>query len=128
METTQQASFLPPRPTDRLTLLKKLIIGYAALTLFILAALLFSADGLYSLKKTAQAIATNHLPAINALSDLRNSLIDQEGYAGKYAIFKSSEFRDLFRQREKDFLAKLSLLEKAGRLEDVDELKKLYAA
>jgi GGDEF domain-containing protein len=109
-----------------LTLLRKLVIGYATLTLFILAALLFSADGLYSLRKTAHAIATNHLPAINLLTDLRNSLIDQEGYAGKYVIFKSSEFRDLFRQREKDFLAKLTLLEKARQLKDVAELKTLY--
>jgi len=111
-----------------LTLLQKLIIGYATLTLFILAALFFSADGLYSLKKTAQAIATSHLPAMNSLTDMRNSLIDQEGYAGKYAIFKSSEFRDLFRQREKDFLAKLTLLEKTGQQEEVAKLETLYAA
>ena len=124
----QQASSPPPRPTARLTLLQKLIIGYATLTLFILAALFFSADGLYSLKKTAQAIATSHLPAMNSLTDMRNSLIDQEGYAGKYAIFKSSEFRDLFRQREKDFLAKLTLLEKTGQQEEVAKLETLYAA
>src|SRR6185369_5689724 len=128
METMQQASSPPPRPTARLTQLQKLIIGYATLTLFILAALFFSADGLYSLKKTAQAIATSHLPAMNSLTDMRNSLIDQEGYAGKYAIFKSSEFRDLFRQREKDFLAKLTLLEKTGQQEEVAKLETLYAA
>jgi GGDEF domain-containing protein len=109
-----------------LTLLQKLVIGYAALTLFILAALMFSAYGLYSLKNTAHAIASNHLPAMNSLTDLRNSLIDQDGYAGKYAIFKSDEFRDLFRQREKDFRAKLNLLEKAGGDDDFSELKTRY--
>jgi len=124
----QQKSPSPLRPTARLTLLQKLIIGYAALTLFILAALIFSAYGLYSLKNTAHAIASNHLPAMNSLADLRNSLIDQEGYAGKYAIFKGSAFRDLFRQREKDFLAKLALLEKTGEEGDFTELKTRYDA
>jgi GGDEF domain-containing protein len=128
METMQQAPSFPAKSTARLTLLQKLIIGYAALTLFTLAALMFSAYGLYSLRNTAHAIASNHLPAMNSLTDLRNSLIDQEGYAGKYAIFRSSEFRDLFRQREKDFHGKLALLEKAGVEEDFAELKTHYEA
>lgn len=128
METAPQTSSSPAKQTARLTLLQKLIIGYAALALFILAALLFSAGGLYALNNTARAIATNHLPAINSLTDLRNSLIAQEGYAGKYAIFKSSEFRDLFLQRENDFTAKLALLEKAGQPRDIVELQTLYAA
>lgn len=128
METTPQKSASLPRQTTRLTLLQKLIIGYAALALFVVAALVSTAGGLYAINKTARTIATNHLPAINSVTDLRNSLIGQEGYAGKYAIFKSSEFRELFLQREKSFLDKLALLEKAGQPQDVVELKALYAA
>jgi len=127
MENKHTSSSSPPKSATRFTLLKKLIIGYAALSLFILAAIMFSAGGLYSLNSTAQDIATNQLPAINALTGLRNSLIAQEGYAGKYAIFRSGEFRDLFLQREKDFLEMLVLLEKAGRTDDVTALKKLYS-
>lgn len=115
------------RRVVRYTLLQKLVIGYSALALFIMAALIFSAGGLYSLNRTARDIATNHLPAINSLTGLRNSLIAQEGYLGKYAILRSSEYRDLFLQRENDFLAKLALLEKTGNGEDVAGLKQLYA-
>ena len=124
METSHPTS--PPQRTVRFTLLQKLVIGYVALTLFILAAILFSAGGLYSLNSTARDIATKYLPANNSLTDLRNSLIAQESYAGKYAIFNSSEFRDLFRQREQDFLGKFAQLEKAVPASDVAELKGLY--
>jgi len=124
----QSASAAPVRRTVKYTLLQKLVMGYSALALFIMAALIFSAGGLYSLNRTARDIATNHLPAINSLTGLRNSLIAQEGYVGKYAIFRSSEYRDLFLQREKDFLAKLALLEKTGEGADVAGLKQLYTA
>ena len=126
METANLTSPSPPQRAARFTLLQKLIVGYAALTLFTLAALLFSARGLYSLNSTARDIATRYLPAINSLTDLRNSLIAQESYAGKYVIFKSSEFRDLFLKREKDYLIKFALLEEAVPPENVSELKSLY--
>jgi len=111
----------------RFTLLQKLIYGYTALALLILAALFFSAGGLYSLNITAQDIAKKHLPAINSVTGLRNSLIAQESYSGKYAIFRSSEFRNLFKRSEEDFLNKLAVLEKSGRSEDLAVLKSHYA-
>lgn len=126
METSQEPSATPLKAKVRFTLLQKLVSGYAALALFILAALLFAAGGLYSLNRTARDIATNHLPAINSLTGLRSTLIAQEGYAGKYAIFRSNEFRDLFLQREKDFLEMLPLLARTDRSEDVGALKSLY--
>lgn len=126
METKPEANVRSFERPVRLTLLQKLIFGYTALALLILAALLFSAGGLYSLNITAQEIANKHLPAINALTGLRNSLIAQESYSGKYAIFKSSEFRALFQRSETDFLAKLAVLEKTGRSEDIAVLKSHY--
>lgn len=126
METTQHAAAAPTGRAVRFTLLQKLVIGYAALAVFILAALLFSAGGLYSLNNTARDIATNHLPAINALTGLRNSLIAQEGYAGKYAILRSSEFHDLFMKREKESREILAALERTGASAEVAGLKNLY--
>jgi len=96
MKTRNESAVTPLKRPVRFTLLQKLIFGYTALALLILAALLFSAGGLYSLNVTAQDIAKKHLPAINALTGLRNSLIAQEGYSGKYAILGSSEFKSLF--------------------------------
>jgi GGDEF domain-containing protein len=112
----------------RFTLLQKLVIGYSALTIFIMAALFFSAKGFYDLNRTARDIATSHLPAINTLTDLRNSLIAQDGYAGKYVIFTSDEFRELFRQRERDFLEKLAFLKRTGFEQHAAELDHGYAS
>lgn len=127
METRRVSSVISRERPVRFTLLQKLIFGYTSLALLILAALFFSAGGLYSLNTTAQDIANKHLPAINALTGLRNSLIAQEGYSGKYAIFRSSEFRTLFQQSEADFLEKLAVLEKSARVEDLAILKRHYA-
>ena len=121
-----ESSATPNKRTVRFTLLKKLVCGYAVLVLFVMAALLFSAGGLNSLNRTARDIATSHLPAINTLTRLRSSLIAQEGYAGKYAIFRSNEFRDLFLQREKAFQELLVLLSRTGRQRDVALLTSLY--
>ena len=126
METRLESAVPSGERPVRFTLLQKLIVGYSALALLILAALFFSAGGLYSLNITAQDIANKHLPAINSLTDLRNSLIAQEGYAGKYAIFRSSEFRNLFQQSEAEFLEKLAVLEKSGRSADLALLKSHY--
>jgi len=126
MDTTPETAFTTHKRQVRFTLLQKLIYGYTALALLILAALFFSAGGLYSLNVTAQDIAKKHLPAINALTGLRNSLIAQEGYSGKYAILKSSEFRNLFQLSEKDFLEKLAVLEKSGRSQETAALKMHY--
>jgi len=126
MKINHESTAVPVKRVVRYTLLQKLVIGYAALALFILAALLFSAGGLYALNSTAHDIATNHLPAMNSLTGLRNSLIAQEGYSGKYNIFGSSEFQTLFRKSEQDFLDKLALLERTGKGEDVIVLKRLY--
>lgn len=126
MKTMHESAAAPLKRTVRFSLLQKLVIGYAALALFILAALMFSAGGLYALNSTAHDIATSHLPAMNSLTGLRNSLIAQEGYSGKYKIFGSSEFQSLFRKSEQDFLDKLALLERTGQREDVTVLKGLY--
>jgi len=86
----------------RLSITRKLIAGYAAMALFTLAALGFSYRGLLYINTTAREIATSDLPAISSLTRLRNVLFAQEGYAGKYAIFKSPQFVQLFRDRQKE--------------------------
>ena len=91
-----------------------------------MAALLCAAGGLYYLNKTARDIATNHMPAISAIPRLRNSLLAQESYSGKYVILKSDEFKELFSQREKEFLEIAAVLERSGTAGTLAPLKKLY--
>lgn len=111
---------LPSAPAGRvrLSITQKLIAGYAAMAFFTFVALLFSFFGLLSINTTARDIVNSDLPALSSLSRLRGSLLAQEGYAGKYAIFKSPEFIDLFRQREKESLEAIAVLERTGSVKD----------
>jgi len=126
METLPESTAVIHSHVVRFSLFQKLVIGYAALAFFTTAALLFAAGGLYYLNRTAREIATNHMPAISALPKLRNALIAQEGYAGKFVILKSSEFRELFSQREKEFVEIVAELERSGAADSLVPLKKLY--
>lgn len=62
---------------------------------------------------------------MTSLTTLRNSLIAQESYAGKYAIFGSEEFRELFMSRNKDFLDAIVMLKTLGHQNNALTLKRL---
>lgn len=93
---------------------------------FTMAALVFSSLNLYAINKTARQIASNDLPVISALIKLRSSLLAQESFAGKYAILRDPAFIELFRQREKESLANLAVLERTDGSGDLAALKPLY--
>jgi GGDEF domain-containing protein len=93
---------------------------------FTMAALAFSSYNLYALHNATRRIATNDLPVINSLIKLRTSLLAQESYAGKYAILKDPTFIGLFRKRETETLANLTMLERLDGTSDVASLKRLY--
>jgi GGDEF domain-containing protein len=109
-----------------LSLIQKIGAGYAAMAFFTMAALVFAAFNLYEINRTAREIAINDLPVISALIKLRTSLLAQESFAGKYAILKDPAFVDLFRQREKESLVELSVLESADHVKDIVTLKRLF--
>src|SRR6185369_9307450 len=126
METMSEPTAVISPRVWKFSLIKKLAIGYAALAFFTTAALLCSVGGIYYLNKTARDIANNHMPAISAIPKLRNSLLAQESYAGKYAILKSNEFKELFSQREKEFLQITAVLDRSGAAGTLAPLKKHY--
>jgi diguanylate cyclase (GGDEF)-like protein len=95
----------------KFSLVQKLVLGFTAMAVFTMAALIFSFAGLYSLNKTARDIAKNDLVMLHCVGMLRQSLLDQERYAGKYVILKSPEFMDLFRKRESECLKTLQQME-----------------
>ncbi len=92
-----------------------------------MAALIFSFTGLYSLNKTARDIANNDLVLLRSVGMLRQSLLDQERYAGKYAILKSPEFIDLFHKRESECLKILQLMEEKKLEQGMTEIVKGYS-
>jgi len=103
------------KKTDRLTkfsLVQKLIVGFAATAFLAMLTLIFTFTGLYSLNKTARDIARNDLVLLRSSYTLRQSLLDQEGYAGKYEILKSPEFIELFNKRQVEFLKTIQQLQR----------------
>ena len=110
-----------------LSLIQKIGAGYAAMALFTATALVYATLNLYAIHKTASGIANNDLPVINALVNLRASLLAQESFAGKYAILKDRAFIDLFRQREKESLALLATLQSSDQAKDLAQLNRFYS-
>ncbi len=125
METVSEPTAAPQR-VERFSLVQKLVAVYVALAFFTMSALLFAAGGLYYLNRTARDIAQNHMPAISAFPKLRDALLAQEGYAGKYSILKSTEFRELFSQREREFTDNVAVVERSAGHGSLAPLKKLY--
>lgn len=109
-----------------LSLIQKIVAGYAAMALFTMAALGFSSLHLYAINRTAGTIVTSDLPAINALIRLRGSLLAQEGFAGKFSILKDPAFARLFRQRGADSAANIAILEATLPPRELQEVKRLF--
>jgi len=95
----------------RFSLVQKLIIGFAATAFLAMVTLIFTFTGLYSLNKTVRDIAKNDLVLLQSSFLLRQSLLDQEGYASKYMILNSPEFIDLFNKRKEEFFKTIKQLQ-----------------
>ena len=110
----------------KLTIIQKLVTSYAAITFFTVAALMIAFTGLYSLTRTARDIVSNDFTVIDAANRMRESVIAQQSYAAKYAILKDPEFRELYLQRETEFLETLQKLNKAKHDGALIELATAY--
>ena len=106
------------RTFTRFTLVQKLIASYAAMIFFTLAALIWATMGLYALNRTAREIAHTDLLVVTTLTKLRDSLLAQERYAGKYSILKGAEFVELFQRRAQEFEGLLQTLQQVRNRED----------
>jgi diguanylate cyclase (GGDEF)-like protein len=110
----------------RFTLVQKLIFSYAAMAFFTVGALVYAVMGLNSLHKSAREIADGDLVLIGLTGRMRESIVAQQRYAGKYAILKEAEFADLFRRREADLLGLIDQTQQRKPGPDVDRLSTLY--
>jgi diguanylate cyclase (GGDEF)-like protein len=111
----------------RISLIGKIIVGYAAMAFFSIAALIFSINGLTSLHRTAKDIARTDLAFISNLQQLRESLVAQERYAGKYLILGSDEFRDIFQKRSMEFKKTLESMHRLKSTPELPALSSLYS-
>ena len=112
----------------RATLVQKLILSYAAMTVFTVAALGNAIMGLYALNRIAGSIVTSDLVAITTVGKLRDSLLAQEGYVRKFIILNGSEFERLFRNHEQEFQTSLDRLKGSGPDRRLPEVLRNYRA
>jgi diguanylate cyclase (GGDEF)-like protein len=110
----------------KFTLIQKLVTSYAAITFFTLAALMIAYTGLYSLTKTARDIVTNDFAVIDAANKMRESIVAQQSSAAKFAILKDPEFRQIYQQREAEFLETLQKLDGKEHDQALAELSSAY--
>lgn len=118
----------PARRYTRISLIGKIIAGYSAMALFSIAALAFSINGLVSLHQTAREIARSDLVFIRNLQQLRESLVAQERYAGKYLILGSDEFRQIFDKRSQEFISILQSMQNTKNIPELPRLSALYTS
>ena len=108
------------------TLVQKLLMSYAAMAFFTMGALVYAVMGLSSLHTSAREIARSDLVLINMSAQMHESLLAQQRYAGTYAILKESEFAELFRRREAEFLALLDQMRQREPGRNLEHLSLLY--
>ncbi len=111
----------------RLTLVKKIVVGYSAMAFFTIAALAFSTKGLVSLHQTAREIARTDLVFVNNVQRMRESLVAQERYVGKFLILESDDFRKLFIARELEFRTILEKMRIGKNIPELAPLTAIYA-
>lgn len=110
----------------KFSLIQKLVASYSAIALFTLTALVFSLSGLYSITRTAKDIARHDLLVISSTLQLRESLVAQERASGKFAILKTPEYIDLYRQRAQEFSEILQTLKQHEGDAELAELAGAY--
>lgn len=114
---------MPSKPgTKRLSLVQKLIITYAAIVFFCIAATVFSLFGLYSLNSIVLDIAQKDLAYIKTAEELRTTIQAQERSAAKFSVLKSPEFKELFDIRHQEFLANIARLQATDSSSSVSRL------
>jgi diguanylate cyclase (GGDEF)-like protein len=102
---------MPHNPTSkRISLVQKLVLTYAAIVFFCVAAAAFSLFGLYSLNTIVIDIAQKDFTFIKTTEELRTSILAQERSAAKYSVIKSPEFKKLFKLQQQEFLAHIAKL------------------
>ncbi|MFN3533193.1 MAG: ATP-binding protein [Candidatus Brocadia sp.] len=112
------------------SLWKRILFGYIAIAMFMLAMSFYLIFRLNYLNKVADSIMRADIPSIENEERLVDSLLEQVRNEKKYIITNDSAFLDLFDKKKKEFQGRLKLLEESitnrenGTL--VNQIKELH--
>ena len=110
----------------RVRLTTKLILSFAIGVCCMMGALYYSIASLGAMHKMETEIARNDLTAATLTISLRELMLSQQRYAGRYQILKQEEFKELFDQKAEKFRKALESLKLVYPGENLSTLEKLY--
>lgn len=96
----------------RLTLVQKLIISFAIIGVCMLSGLVYTVNGLKNMHRMEVEIAEKDIAAATITITLRELMLAQERYVGRYEILHQPELRDLYHQNADNFRSRLEALQK----------------
>lgn len=111
----------------RLRLITKLIISFTLSVSCMMGALFYSVSGLGAMHKMETEIARNDLTAATLTVSLRELMVAQQRYAGRFQILRQIEFKVLYDQNADKFRSALSSLKQVYPGKNLSILEKQYA-
>lgn len=117
-ETSDDKSKLPKKVLDllsfyflRLSIAKKIFVGYAFLVALLIIISIFVLTNLNSLNSINRSILEVDVPVINASKSMTNVLLAQDSYIRRYAILKTPDLLKAFWERSAEFDESLAMID-----------------
>jgi len=112
----------------RLSLIQKMIVSFALCGISMMAALVYAVVGLGTMHRMEEEIARNDLSAATTTITLRELMLAQERYAGRFQILRQPVFRELYDRNAEKFRSELASLERVYRGDGLGRLVTAYSA
>jgi len=112
---------------QRISLIKKLIFSFTISVSCMMGALIYSVIGLGAMHEMETEIARNDLTAATITISMRDMMVAQQRYAGRYQILQQKEFQTLYEQTSEKFRANLELLKRVYSGKNLSSLEQQYA-
>lgn len=121
-ESMMKNSALPGRIKlffSRLTIAKKMLLGYLLLSALTVIISAFSLSGLERINRINNSVLKTEVPLIEATDKMVDSLFAQELYGRRYSILRSPDMLELFWKRSEEFNRHLGQIDKLEGLGEV---------
>jgi len=117
---------MPHARRVRTTLTQKMILSFAVCGICMTAALVYAIVGLGIMHRMESDIARNDVAAATITITLREVMLAQERYLGKFQILRQPEFQELFEQNAAEFRTRLAALQRVYQGEALGRLRGAY--
>ncbi len=88
----------------RLTIAKKMLLGYGSLLVLLVFISLFALINLNRLNRLNDSILNKDIPVINASDEMIDTVLEQELFASRYIIFNTPDVLEIFWEKSAEFI------------------------